>query len=704
MPLYPIEQLAAQAARERDLQVASEQARKRAHGIVHTPPELARLVLRRADFLLRERLGLADGVCDPGLVLLDPACGPGAFFAAALALCEERGSSRVLRGVGFDVDDAALGLASRLSQHPAGAELVFEHADVLASESVGQRAEAHAGPLLLIGNPPWASARAQLSAADRARLAPFRCDAAGQLLAERKLGVLTDSYVRFFALCAELARERQAGAVVALVTNSSFLDGLVHRGMRARLASWFDEVEVLDLGGSALLGLSREQRDDNVFGVRPAVAVTWLCRYPRAARGAARPAVAHCSYARQLGSRAEKLAWLSTVAAAPEQLAFQPLAPEPPNLWFVPRQRRDERYASAPSLAEWLPFHREGVQSNRDAVVVAENPERLLERLHALRRGKPRPDLHAAQLAVHHFDPARARRAVAEVLERDPHGELGLSVQRVAYRPFDTRVFCPVTPLCHRPRPELTSAFAHAGNALVSVRKDRGDLPWTHSAWVVDTVDNCYLSARSSCRARAFPLCAPDGRDNLAPALAERLGSLLGQAVSARSFAHYALCIMSAASYRTRWDAELHQDYPRIPWPRSAAAWSELALLGEGLARLYGPLADGAGEAAAWNWKAPVLPAGSHYRDLVLDATQGCLRLHDEVLLDIEPCALALHVGHHRPLATYLRGRSKQPLDSRALQRVCALAQRLERLAAALREVDRVTARVLEHDASAAQR
>jgi predicted helicase len=136
--------------------------------------------------------------------------------------------------------------------------------------------------------------------------------------------VLADSYVRFFALCAELARERQNGAVVALVTNASFLDGLVHRGMRARLASWFDEVQVLDLGGSALVGRSRERRDDNVFGVRPSVAVTWLCRYPRTARSTLSPGTAHCSYARQFGSRNDKLAWLSAVA--PEQLAFQPLA------------------------------------------------------------------------------------------------------------------------------------------------------------------------------------------------------------------------------------------------------------------------------------------------------------------------------------------------------------------------------------------
>lgn len=671
MTLREIERLAAQHARERETTL--DRAQKRAHGVVHTPPELAQRVVRESDRLLRERLQLSAGIAAEQLLWLDPACGPGAFFAAGLALGEQR-TGFALHGLGFDLDAQALALAARLSTHPCSARLQLVHADALATDEVRSALAPHAGPLLVLGNPPWVTARAQLTALDRARLEPFRRSADGVRLPERKLGVLTDAYVRFFALCAELVRDRDAGAVVALVSNGSYLDGLMHRGMRARLLSWFDELYVLDLGGSALLGRSRELRDDNVFGVRPSVAVTWLCRLPgpRAVRPAGK-----AFYARMLGSQAHKAQQLM----AAEPLAFEPLAPEPPQLFFVPRARRDPRYASYPALSEWLPFQREGVQSNRDAVVVDHEPARLLERLRAFSRGDSAGVLAVASKALHHYDPARARRAVAAALEADPEGTLGIVLQPLAYRPFDTRVFCPVIPLCHRPRPELARALAHAPAGLVSVRKDRGDLPWQHSAWATSLVDNCFLSARSSCRARAFPLCDPDGAPNLDPELAQRLAEATGEHADVATFQHYALTILSAARYRARWDGELRQDYPRIPVPQLSAAYRQQAQHGALLAELYTrPLCVQPSQA--------VLPARTSVSELELSEAEGCIRLAGRTLLTLTPQACSLRVGHHRPLAAWLASHAKHTLDRATLARLLALAQRLDALADALRVAD----------------
>jgi len=678
--LRAIEALAARHARERDETLTGEAGaeRRRVHGIVHTPPEVARAVASMSDRLLRERLGLTLGACDPSLLAIDPACGPGAFFAALLALAEQRPGGCV-HAVGFDVDATALAAAQLLASHPAARSFRLRQVDALASDALVRCTREHAGPLLLIGNPPWVSARSQLSAVDRARLVAFRTDEHGERLPERKLGVLADAYVRFFALCAEAARTHVSGVVVGLVTNASYLDGLLHRGMRARLASWFDELHVLDLGGSALLGSRRERRDDNVFGVRPGVAITWLCRYP-ASTASASPrssAAGHCRYARLFGSRTDKLRQLAELD--PHALAFQPLAPESTHAWFTPRPARDPSYERHPTLADWLPFHREGVQSNRDAVVIDDDPQRLLARLRAFVRGDTLPELAQAQRALHHYDPARARKAVAEALERDPDGQGGILLQRMAYRPFDERVFCPIVPLCHRPRPELSRAYSHAPAALLSVRKDRGDLPWTHSAWSAHIADNCFLSARSSCRTRAFPLRTPDGLDNLAPAWADALAERIGEQADVEAFAHYALCIMSAEPYRARWDAELHYGYPRIPMPRSAQAFRTLTAVGQRLASLFAALCE---------YGQPVSePAAERYhRDLTLNLDDGAVRLESAVLIQVEPAALRLRVGHHRPLGAYIAARSQRPLDRPTLRQICARAQRLQQLLDVIRE------------------
>lgn len=657
MSLRPIELLAASYAAERDAALAAASLQRKAAGIVHTPAELARAVVRVSDELLRDQLGLASGIAEPGLLAIDPACGPGAFIAALLALAEERALGPV-NVVGYDIDAAALRWAARLAEHSHGPRLELVNADALKTDVIAQRARKHRGPLLVLGNPPWATVRAQPAPLDQARLAEFHRDASGERLVERKLGVLADAYVRFFALCSELARSAEAGALVALVTNASFLDGPVHRGMRSRLLEWFDDVAVLDLGGSALLGQRRLQRDDNVFGVRPNVAITWLCRYPLQRR----TALGRARYVRCFGSRAEKLELLC--AASHAGLGFVQHACEGPEHSFVPRPRRDPRYANFMSLSEWLPFHREGVQSNRDAVVMDTSHERLLERLRAFCRGERRPELAQAYAPLPHYDPARARELLAAALERED------VLRRIAYRPWDYRVFCSVAPLCHRPRPLLAAALEHGGIALLSVRKDRGDLPWRHVSAVAATVDNCYLSARSSCRTRAFPSFTPEGEPNLGP----RVRELLADDCESLDVQHYLLSVLSATDYQTCWDSELHADYPRVPVPPDIASFRRLASLGARLAELYKTPCE-------TTWTAPTPGSDTRHKHVQLDPETGQVHLQGQLLIALPPAALSLRIGQVQPLRAYLASRAQLPLDNFALQAIYARAERLRQLA-----------------------
>jgi hypothetical protein len=686
--LRDVERAAWQAALLRDASLRLDPVRRRAQGVVHTPPELARGVVRVLDELLVERFGLRAGVCDERVHAIDPACGPGAFLAALLAQAEQRGAGARVRMTGYDLDPAALERARALTLHPAGAELVLEQADMLDGGPLLALAAQTDRVLAVVGNPPWSIARARSGQAAQQLLEDFRCDADGVRLEERKLGVLSDAYVRFFRVCAEAARLARAGALIGLVSNASFLDGPVHRGMRAALLRWFDAVFVLDLGGSALLGRAAGPRDENVFGVRPGVAITWLCRLPdggpaaglrvHAARSGDKAFVARVHYARMGGDKLQKLARLASEPRA--DWGFRELTPAGPWLRFVPTRVARASYRTYASLAECLPFQREGVQSNRDAVVIDADPARLAARLRAFVAGESRgfPELARALQRLPHYEPRVARARIAEALERDPAAGF---LQRIAYRPFDERFVCALAPLCHRPRPELALACAASALVLVSVRKDRGSLPWNHFAASPLIVDNCFLSARSSCRARAFPSHQPDGTDNLASSVRDEISQQIGVGVDALAFQHYALCWLSAASYRDRFDEELRQDYPRIPLPRTAAVFRELSCLGAQLARLFaGPIDAQPGE--------PSVPDGVRHRDLVLDAADGCVRLQGSALLSPGRAALTLRIGHHQPLAAYLAARSERLVDAGALAELRARVERLRELSYLLEEID----------------
>lgn len=574
--LTTLERSVATAAAHRDR--AIDRAHRKRRGVVHTPPELARFVAESLDTALRRHLGCANGLADRSVALVDPACGPGAFLAAALAVARDRPSApRAF--VGLDVDAVAIAHARSELDHAAERArwpLALRAGNTLdAIDPFGERA---APVRVVIGNPPWAGRTANAGArATAALLDDFRRDAGGALLDEKKIGVLSDDYVRFFRWAAELARSGEGGGAFALVTNGSFLDGPVHRGMRAALVRWFDGIDVVDLGGSALVARTGA-RDDNVFGVRPNVAVTIAWR-----KSGAEPRRGRVRYVALRGSRDEKLAGLR------RPLAWRSLAADAPPHLFVPgppvRRAPSDGWIA---LSRAMPFHREGVQTNRDRVAIDASRERLLERIDAFARGAVSADLAAALAPSRHYDPARARAAVREALER---GEA--TVRPIAYRPFDDRWVATIAPLCHRPRPELLDAIDRSSLVLLTVRKDRGQRAWAHFGATRHVPDNCWLSTRSSCRTRAFPTRFPDGRPNLDPELAERWSVAIGAKVDVESFARYALAILASATYRGALDRALRLDYPVLPPPRDAASFREAVDAGESLAAALSPTGDG---------------------------------------------------------------------------------------------------------------
>jgi hypothetical protein len=299
--------------------------------------------------------------------------------------------------------------------------------------------------------------------------------------------------------------------------------------------------------------------------------------------------------------------------------------------------------------------------------VIDVDRDRLLARMRAFTRGERTAELAPANTRLPHYDPERARRAVAHALERDPNGEHGLLVRRIQYRPFDGRWFVPLAPLCHRPRGALLAAFDHAQLALVSARKDRGELPWAHATAARFAIDNCLLSTRSSCRARAFPVSDPHGRDNLAPALAERWQARLGCAVNARDFVSYALALLCSPQYRAQHDQALHIDYPRIPEPANAAELEAWCRRGAELAQLL---------------EAPLVADDiASSEPIAIDRAHAEVMLGDAIICSVTPAALELRIGHHLPLLDRVRDGRAHGLSPARLRALC---ERLDRLATAI--------------------
>ena len=71
-------------------------------GVWYTPPEIVEYMVARVDTVLREELGVADGLADPSVYVLDPCCGTGAYLVEVLEkiaqTLDEKGSDALVAG------------------------------------------------------------------------------------------------------------------------------------------------------------------------------------------------------------------------------------------------------------------------------------------------------------------------------------------------------------------------------------------------------------------------------------------------------------------------------------------------------------------------------------------------------------------------------------------------------------------------------
>ena len=261
-------------------------------GVWYTPDEIVRYMVARVDQTLREQFGLAAGLADESVVVLDPCCGTGAYLVEVLraihryhaeegglgsfagARTKEAAKSRIF---GFELLPAPYVVAhlqlGLLMQELGGAfdERTEERAAVYLTNALtgwtptkepklsfmqeleAERDAANAVKqqrriLVVLGNPPYDGLAEIAIAEERDLSEAYRTKANPACPAPQGQG-LNDLYVRFFRMAERQISERSGEGIVCFISNYSWLDGLSHPGMRERFLGAFDEVTVDCLNG-----------------------------------------------------------------------------------------------------------------------------------------------------------------------------------------------------------------------------------------------------------------------------------------------------------------------------------------------------------------------------------------------------------------------------------------------------------------------
>ncbi len=457
-------------------------------GVWYTPPDVVRYQVQRVHTLLQDELGLAGGLANEKVVVLDPAVGTGSYLLeVARTIHEELASepdTMALAGAtaaealknrvfGFELLPAPfvvshlqlqLFLAERgiklaseervgvfLTNSLTGWKAEQEKPMPLWDETFDEEREQAARvkldePILVIlGNPPYARYTAGAIAEERDLIALYKGQVDRQSntyepsLLYRWTGVskqtLDDLYIRFFRI-AERRIEARGVGIVSYISNSGWLTGASNPIMRESLLQTFERIWIDDLHGGAHSGGRPPdgEADGSVFaygtsmGISIAVAITTMVK-----TGPTSEEPAQTWHRDIWGTGQEKRKRLLG-----HDVAYDVLTPRRELRWMlrpVEESSTDEFFGWRALNGEVFRQRYSGVHTGRDSLVIHPDKKPLEDRM--ARYYDPR--VSDAEVAQHdpalmqegneYQDPSKVRKTL---LAHSDH-----ELTRAMFRPFD---------------------------------------------------------------------------------------------------------------------------------------------------------------------------------------------------------------------------------------------------------------------------
>lgn len=609
-------------------------------GVWYTPQPIVKYMVERVDTVLKTELGIAKGLADESVVVLDPCCGTGAFLVEVIhhiantlgADQDALGASDLKKavlgrlfgfelltapfvvahlqmglllqslGAGFVGDERApIFLTNALTGwkgEPPQKELQLE--GLIQEFEAAREVKEQEKILVILGNPPYSGYAGIAIGEERELSQAYREKKDKDLPAPEGQG-LNELYVRFFRMAERKITERKSPedttrGIVCYVSNYSWLDGKSHSAMREAYLERFSKIWIDNLNGDryrtgkvAPDGTSDPSifsSDSNRDGIQVGTAIALMVK-SAGNDGATlhyRDLWGSAKHAQLEAETAGKLTAEYGVLNSPVKLGLP----------FMPTQN-SASYLSWKKLPELFPVSFPGVTTSRDDVVVDVDRERLEERM------KTYFDASVSDEAIGQIAPAAMKstkrfNAATTRSTLKARGFLPQNMVRYGYRPFDVRwlYWEPETKLLDEKR---TDYWPHAfdGNLFLFTTGRTRKLVVEPSLSTPHLNDyNCMDSG-----ARGFPLYL---RDLTATALfedadqqtikanltvdAQKYLDSLGMSDGAKTLFLHALAIQHAPLYRTENADALRLDWPRVPQPTEREVLEASGELGARVAAL----------------------------------------------------------------------------------------------------------------------
>lgn len=264
---------------------------------------------------------------------------------------------------------------------------------------------------------------------------------------------LLDDYVKFIRF-AESKIEKQGGGIFAFISNNAFLDNPTFRGMRYHLLKSFDKIYILDLHGNARKKETAPSgdKDDNVFDIMQGVSINIFVKTTQDSNNLA--TIYHYDL---YGKRKDKYDFLAENTL--DSIPWQILNPQNPFYLFIPQNESLRiEYDKGWSVKDIFRISGVGITTAHDNFVIDSSKERLLQKFESFRDSAPNADELHLKFSV-------AKKQGWDILQGwknlQNQDDLSKYIQKISYRPFDTRYIFYENKLVWRCVKDIMQHFLH---------------------------------------------------------------------------------------------------------------------------------------------------------------------------------------------------------------------------------------------------
>ncbi len=717
-------------------------AEREKRGVYYTPLPVVSYIVRSLNIILKEQFQKDIGFADEGVTVLDPASGTLTFLTEATKLAVEEFTTKYGEGGRKDfIRDHILKnfYAFELMMAPYAVghlkmSFLLEELDyklqkderfklyltnTLEMEELEQTSlpgmsslseESHlAGKvkketpvLVILGNPPYSVSSANKSKFIEKEMALYKKD----VRRERNIQPLSDDYIKFIRF-AHWKIEQIGKGVIGMITNNSYLSGLIHRGMRKKLLETFNEIYILNLHGNSRIGEKHPDgsKDENVFDIMQGVSIVLfikgrgrsLLRKFASMEASVERRKCHPTrlgkvfYQDVYGLRKDKYDYLNQNDI--KTIDWKELKLSDPYYFFVEKdfslQTDYDKFVSAKDI---FMKYNAGVATGKDKVLVDFNQQNLVRKLSAR-------DKEIFYLSMKNY--GVKKELIDKWYEELKEKNVEEQIRPYAYRLFDNRFVVYNKRILQRARESIMNHMLKDNLGLI-LTKQLAKLPFRHCFVSNKIGDRCLISLRTKELGYFFPLYlypntdkkhllshqeSSERRPNLNPELVKLLAKTYGKEPAPEEIFFYIYAILYSNIYRKKYAEFLKIDFPRVPFTKDHTLFVKIGKLGKRLVDLHLLKSDELSISVA-----KFQGSGNNKIEKPkYNEEENRVYINDsQYFEEIEKQIWDYQIGGYQVLDKWLKDRKGRPLSLADIKHYCNITASLQKTIEIQKEIDKI--------------